>query len=142
MTIRLTFLVDSPSKRAHGNAASRLALGLAQTRPGRGDAAVLQLGSAAIVASAGSTRTSAGRRPGIALAAAAGPLPAREQAGCTGHPPGSCQPDRASRGALGPRAASDGTESSFLFRTTRSSCRMPANRKDNKWLAKAELSFR
>lgn len=31
MTIRLTFLVDSPSKRAHGNAASRLALGLAQT---------------------------------------------------------------------------------------------------------------
>lgn len=31
MTIRLTFLVDSPSKRAHGNAVSRLALGLAQT---------------------------------------------------------------------------------------------------------------
>jgi glycosyltransferase involved in cell wall biosynthesis len=31
MTIRLTFLVDSPSKRAHGNAASRLALGLAQS---------------------------------------------------------------------------------------------------------------
>ncbi len=31
MTIRLTLLVDSPSKRAHGNAASRLALGLAQT---------------------------------------------------------------------------------------------------------------
>ena len=30
MTIRLTFLVDSPSKRAHGNAASRLALGLAE----------------------------------------------------------------------------------------------------------------
>jgi glycosyltransferase involved in cell wall biosynthesis len=31
MTLRLTFLVDSPSKRAHGNAASRLALGLAET---------------------------------------------------------------------------------------------------------------
>ncbi|HEY6792109.1 MAG TPA: hypothetical protein VI365_32830, partial [Trebonia sp.] len=31
MTVRLTLLVDSPSKRAHGNAASRLALGLAQT---------------------------------------------------------------------------------------------------------------
>lgn len=31
MTIRLTFLVDSPGKRAHGNAASRLALGLVQT---------------------------------------------------------------------------------------------------------------
>lgn len=30
-TIRLTLLVDSPGKRAHGNAASRLALGLAQT---------------------------------------------------------------------------------------------------------------
>jgi len=29
--MRLTFLVDSPSKRAHGNAASRLALGLAQS---------------------------------------------------------------------------------------------------------------
>jgi glycosyltransferase involved in cell wall biosynthesis len=31
MAIRLTFLVDSPSKRAHGNAASRLALGLAES---------------------------------------------------------------------------------------------------------------
>ncbi|MCW2930524.1 MAG: glycosyl transferase group 1 [Actinomycetia bacterium] len=31
MTIRLTLLVDSPGKLAHGNAASRLALGLAQT---------------------------------------------------------------------------------------------------------------
>ena len=31
MTIRLAFLVDSPSKRAHGNAASRLALGLVET---------------------------------------------------------------------------------------------------------------
>ena len=31
MTIRLTLLVDSPSRRAHGNAASRLALGFAQT---------------------------------------------------------------------------------------------------------------
>lgn len=31
MTIRLTFLVDSPGKRAHGSAVSRLALGLAQT---------------------------------------------------------------------------------------------------------------
>ena len=31
MTIRLTLLVDSPGKRAHANAASRLALGLAQT---------------------------------------------------------------------------------------------------------------
>lgn len=30
MTIHLTLLVDSPSKRAHGNAASRLALGLAE----------------------------------------------------------------------------------------------------------------
>jgi glycosyltransferase involved in cell wall biosynthesis len=29
-TMRLAFLVDSPSKRAHGNAASRLALGLAE----------------------------------------------------------------------------------------------------------------
>jgi len=29
--IRLAFLVDSPSKRAHGNAASRLALGLVET---------------------------------------------------------------------------------------------------------------
>lgn len=39
MTIRLTFLVDSPSKRAHGNAASRLALGLAET--GRAEATLL-----------------------------------------------------------------------------------------------------
>ena len=31
MTIRLTLLVDSPSKRAHGASASRLALGLAET---------------------------------------------------------------------------------------------------------------
>jgi glycosyltransferase involved in cell wall biosynthesis len=31
MTIRLALLVDSPSKRAHGNAVSRLALGLAET---------------------------------------------------------------------------------------------------------------
>jgi glycosyltransferase involved in cell wall biosynthesis len=31
VTIRVTLLVDSPSKRAHGNAASRLALGLAET---------------------------------------------------------------------------------------------------------------
>lgn len=31
MTIRLTLLVDSPGKRAHANAASRLAMGLAQT---------------------------------------------------------------------------------------------------------------
>lgn len=31
MTIRITLLVDSPSRRAHGNAASRLALGLART---------------------------------------------------------------------------------------------------------------
>lgn len=31
MTIRVAMLVDSPSKRAHGNAASRLALGLAET---------------------------------------------------------------------------------------------------------------
>jgi glycosyltransferase involved in cell wall biosynthesis len=31
MAIHLTLLVDSPAKRAHGNAASRLALGLAQT---------------------------------------------------------------------------------------------------------------
>jgi len=31
MTIRLTLLVDSPGKRAHGNAVGRLALGLAET---------------------------------------------------------------------------------------------------------------
>jgi glycosyltransferase involved in cell wall biosynthesis len=31
MTIRLTLLVDSPGKRAHGNAVSRLALGLAES---------------------------------------------------------------------------------------------------------------
>jgi glycosyltransferase involved in cell wall biosynthesis len=31
MTIRVAMLVDSPSRRAHGNAASRLALGLAET---------------------------------------------------------------------------------------------------------------
>jgi glycosyltransferase involved in cell wall biosynthesis len=31
MTLRIALLVDSPSKRAHGNAASRLALGLLQT---------------------------------------------------------------------------------------------------------------
>ena len=28
--VRVSFLVDSPSKRAHGNAASRLALGLVE----------------------------------------------------------------------------------------------------------------
>jgi glycosyltransferase involved in cell wall biosynthesis len=39
MTIRLAFLVDSPSKRAHGNAASRLALGLIET--GRADITLL-----------------------------------------------------------------------------------------------------
>ena len=31
MTIRVALLVDSPSRRAHGNAVSRLALGLAET---------------------------------------------------------------------------------------------------------------
>src|SRR5260221_1692212 len=31
MAIRLTLLVDSPAKRAHGNAVSRLALGLVET---------------------------------------------------------------------------------------------------------------
>lgn len=31
MTIRVTLLVDSPSKRAHGNAVSRLALGMAES---------------------------------------------------------------------------------------------------------------
>jgi glycosyltransferase involved in cell wall biosynthesis len=31
MTLRLTFLVDSPSRRSHGNSVSRLALGLAET---------------------------------------------------------------------------------------------------------------
>lgn len=31
MTIRLAFLVDSPSQRSHGNSVSRLALGLAET---------------------------------------------------------------------------------------------------------------
>ena len=30
MTIRVALLVDSPSRRAHGNAASRLALGLVE----------------------------------------------------------------------------------------------------------------
>lgn len=39
MAIRLTFLVDSPCKRAHGNAASRLALGLART--GRAEPVIL-----------------------------------------------------------------------------------------------------
>lgn len=39
MTIRLALLVDSPSRRAHGNAASRLALGLAET--GRVDTTLL-----------------------------------------------------------------------------------------------------
>jgi glycosyltransferase involved in cell wall biosynthesis len=43
MTIRLTLLVDSPSKRAHGNAASRLALGLAET--GRAEATLLCYGA-------------------------------------------------------------------------------------------------
>lgn len=42
MAIRLTFLVDSPSKRAHGNAASRLALGLA--RSGQAEATLLCYG--------------------------------------------------------------------------------------------------
>src|SRR3954466_8472841 len=31
MTIRVALLVDSPSRRAHGNAVSRLALGLVET---------------------------------------------------------------------------------------------------------------
>ena len=31
MTIRVALLVDSPSRWAHGNAASRLALGLVET---------------------------------------------------------------------------------------------------------------
>src|SRR5262252_3552615 len=39
MTIRVTLLVDSPSRRAHGNAASRLALGLVET--GRVEATLL-----------------------------------------------------------------------------------------------------
>lgn len=39
MSVRVTFLVDSPSRRAHGNAASRLALGLART--GRAEPALL-----------------------------------------------------------------------------------------------------
>jgi len=43
MTIRLALLVDSPSKRAHGNAASRLALGLAET--GQADTTLLCYGA-------------------------------------------------------------------------------------------------
>jgi len=39
MTIRVTMLVDSPSRRAHGNAASRLALGLTET--GQAEATLL-----------------------------------------------------------------------------------------------------
>jgi glycosyltransferase involved in cell wall biosynthesis len=39
MTMRLALLVDSPSKRAHGSAASRLALGLAET--GQADTTLL-----------------------------------------------------------------------------------------------------
>ena len=39
MTISVALLVDSPSRRAHGNAASRLALGLFET--GRTDTALL-----------------------------------------------------------------------------------------------------
>ena len=39
MTIRVAMLVDSPSRRAHGNAASRLALGLAET--GRAEVTLL-----------------------------------------------------------------------------------------------------
>src|SRR5262245_5962559 len=39
MTIRVAMLVDSPSKRAHGNVASRLALGLVET--GRVDVSLL-----------------------------------------------------------------------------------------------------
>src|SRR3954466_9101265 len=37
MTIRVALLVDSPSRRAHGNAVSRLALRLAGTGEGAGD---------------------------------------------------------------------------------------------------------
>jgi glycosyltransferase involved in cell wall biosynthesis len=43
MTIRVTLLVDSPSRRAHGNAASRLALGLVET--GRVEATLLCYGT-------------------------------------------------------------------------------------------------
>jgi glycosyltransferase involved in cell wall biosynthesis len=43
MTIRVTLLVDSPSRRAHGNASSRLALGLAET--GRAEATLLCYGA-------------------------------------------------------------------------------------------------
>ena len=43
MTIRFAFLVDSPSKRAHGNAASRLALGLSET--GQADTTLLCYGA-------------------------------------------------------------------------------------------------
>src|SRR5215468_906943 len=39
MTIRVAMLVDSPSRRAHGNAASRLALGLTET--GQADVTLL-----------------------------------------------------------------------------------------------------
>lgn len=39
MTIRLTYLVDSPSKRSHGNSVSRIALGLAET--GRAETTLL-----------------------------------------------------------------------------------------------------
>lgn len=42
MTIRVTFLVDSPGRRAHGNAAGRLALGLART--GRAEPTLLCYG--------------------------------------------------------------------------------------------------
>jgi glycosyltransferase involved in cell wall biosynthesis len=43
MTMQLAFLVDSPARRAHGNAASRLALGLAET--GQADATLLCYGA-------------------------------------------------------------------------------------------------
>lgn len=43
MTIRVALLVDSPSRRAHGNAASRLALGLVET--GRAEVTLLIYGA-------------------------------------------------------------------------------------------------
>ena len=51
--IRLAFFVDSPSKRAHGNVVSRLALGLVETGRVETTIAVLQRRPAATVASAG-----------------------------------------------------------------------------------------
>ena len=73
---RLAFLVDSPSKRAHANVVSRLALGLVETGQVETTIVCYSADAAAVVASGRGPDTPSRRREGVAFVAEPRRLPA------------------------------------------------------------------